>query len=78
MSNEFRVRELVVDNGVLEALLRGVRTFVELNLPPDVQILRIYQRPTDEWSRQFRVLMVSTAWPEAKPNAIEQVPVVAH
>lgn len=78
MSNEFRARELVMDNDVLEALLRGVRTYVELGLPPDVQILRIYQKPSDEWSRQFRLLMVSDEWPEARPNAIEQVAVVAH
>lgn len=77
MSDGYRIRELLVDNQVLEAIFRGVRTFVELDLPPDVRIMRIYQRQEDQWAQQFRVQLHSAHWPETRPDAIEMVPVVA-
>lgn len=63
MTNEYRVRELLVGNEVLEALLRGVRTHASLDLPDDVRVLRIYQTEDDKWAREFRILMHSSKWP---------------
>ena len=78
MSDGYRVRELLVDNEVLAALLRGVRTLVELDLPPDAHILRIYQRQEDQWAQQFRVQLHSVHWPEVRPDAVDTVALVAN